>query len=141
VRPASSRWRGRRARALRRLLVVLVGRLRRGRRGLALLERREELDHAVDDGLGPRGAAGDVGAHRDDGVDAALDVVAALEDAAGAGAGADGDHELGLGHLLVDALDAVLDLPGDRPRAEQHVGVARGALERDAEALDVEARG
>jgi len=104
------------------------------------LHRVEELDHAVDQGVGADGAARDVGVDRQHLVDAAHRVVGAAVDAAAHGAGADGDHELGVGHLLVDAHHPVAVLPRDGAGADDDVGVARRPLEQDAEALEVEAR-
>src|SRR5690606_4469671 len=61
-----------------------------------------ELDHGFEEGLGAGRAAGDVDVDGDDLVDAGDGAVAVVEAAAG-GAGAGGDHPLGVRHLLVDA--------------------------------------
>ena len=67
-------------------------------------------------------------------------VVAALEDAARDAARADRDHKFRIGHLLVDPQQALARLARDRPGADQHIGMARAALQLDAEALQVVAR-
>ena len=75
------------------------------------------------------------------GCNAALDVVAAMEDSTRAGAGAHGYYKFWFRHLFVDADKPVLDLARDRAAGDDHVGVARRRLEEDAEALDVEPGG
>src|SRR5258705_3229961 len=62
-----------------------------------------ELDQAVDDGLRPRGTAGDVDVDGHDRVDALHRRVVVVR-TAGAGARAERDHPLRLGHLVVDLL-------------------------------------
>ena len=100
----------------------------------------KQLDHPVDDGFRARRAAGDINIHRDHLVDIADDVVAALEYAAGKSAGADRDDEFRVGHLLVDAQQPVACLKGHRSGADEHIRVARAALEFDPEAFDIVAR-
>jgi hypothetical protein len=104
------------------------------------LEFAEQLDDAVHDGVGAGRTTGNIHVHRDDLVEATQDIIRPAINAAGHGAGADGDDELRVGRLLVDADDAVLDLTGHGTGGDDDVGVARRGLEQDPEALDVEAR-
>ncbi len=57
--------------------------------------------------------------------------------AAGAGVGADGDERLRLGHHLPCALQRPAHRRGHGAGDQQHVGVARGGGEEEAEPLDV----
>ena len=106
------------------------------RRGL-LVHQPDRDRHAVDDGLGPRGAAGNVEVHRDDLLHRPDDGVGIEPDAAAAGAGADGKDELGGGHGFVSAPEGLGRGAHRRALAEHHIGVARRADQLDAEALDV----
>ncbi len=60
-----------------------------------------ELQNCVEDGFGPRRAAGNVNIDRNYLVAALHDRVV-VEDAAGSRAGAHGDHPFGLRHLIVE---------------------------------------
>ena len=71
-----------------------------------------ERHDAVDQGLGPGRAAGDVDVDWNHTVDALQGAVAAERAAAGS-AGAHGDDPLGIGHLVVKALDDRGHLVGD----------------------------
>lgn len=75
---------------------------------------------AFDQLFGARRAAGDVDVDGDELV-AALDDGVGVEDAAGAGAGAHGDDPLGLGHLLVDALEDGHGLDADAAGDDEEV--------------------
>src|SRR5699024_1815373 len=97
----------------------------------------QRLHDAVDDGLGPGGAPGHIDVHRDDGVHAALDVVAVLEHAAGTGADAHRHHHLRLRHLGVDLLDDAFALVVDAPGDQQDVRLRGVAGVDDAKALKV----
>ena len=98
------------------------------------------FDHAVDDGLGPRGASGDIDIHRDDAIDAAADVVALAEDAAAGGADADGHHHFGLGQLMVDVAYDRLALLIDRAGHQEDVRVLWVAGVEHTQAFDIEYR-
>jgi len=80
---------------------------------------------AFDELLWARGAAWDVDVDGDELV-AALDDGVGVEDAAGARAGAHGDDPLGLGHLLVGALEDGEHLDGDAASDDEEIGLARG---------------
>src|SRR4029434_1606479 len=80
---------------------------RRAIRSEALGARRDlvlELHQTVDDALGARGATRDVDVHGNDGVDP-LDRRVVVVEPSRAGADAEGDHPLGLAHLVVDPLE------------------------------------
>ena len=96
---------------------------------------------AVDDGFGTGRAAGDVDVDGENAVEGAFEGVGFVEDAAGNGAGPDGDDDFGVGHLVVDAAEAVGHLFRDGAGDEEGVGVPGGPDDFDAEALDVVAGG
>ena len=106
-----------------------------------LFKHADGFDHPVDDGLGPRGAAGDIDIHRDDAIDSAADIVALAEDAAAGGANANGHHHFGLGQLMVDVAYDCLALLIDRAGHQEDVRVLRVASIEHAQAFDVVNRG
>jgi hypothetical protein len=100
-------------------------------------EDAEGFNDAVDNGLGPGGAAGHVDVDGDDGIDAAGDVVAVAKNAAAGGADADGDDDFGFGELVIDVTDDFLALFVDGPGDDEDVGVFGVAGVDDAKAFDV----
>ena len=93
----------------------------------ALLQQHDALEQ----GLGPGRAAGDVDVDGDDLVDALGDRVAVPVRPAAVGAAAHRDDVLGVGHLLVEALDGRHDLVGDGAGDDHEVGLAGAGRERD----------
>lgn len=109
-----------------------------GQIGLLLLHHGQPLDHAVNDGFGPRGATRDIDIHRHRPVHPAQNVIAIAENAAGGGACADGHHHFRFRQLAVEVLDDHLALLIDRAGDQKEVGVFGVARILDAEALDIE---
>src|SRR4249919_4288679 len=100
-----------------------------------------QLVEAVEYGLRPRWAAGDVDVDRHELV-GALDHRVVGEHAAGGGAGAHRDRPLRLQHLVVEAADERRHLDRDPAREDDQVGLARrGAQGLGAEAGEVVAGG
>src|SRR3954469_8091884 len=83
----------------------------------ALLQQHD----ALDEGLGPRRAAGDVHVDGHDLVDALGDRVRVPVGAAAVGARTHGDHVLGVGHLVVEPTDGRGHLVGDGTRDADEV--------------------
>src|SRR5947208_8186776 len=105
-------------------------------RGDLVLELHEPVDHR----LGAGRAARDVDVDRDDRIDAHDRGVVVVE-AARARADTEGDDPLGLGHLVVDALEDGRHFVADRSDDEQDVGLSRReSREPRAEAVDVVVR-
>src|SRR5712691_2236269 len=102
-----------------------------------LLEQKE----AVEQRLGGRRAARYIDVNRDHPVHALDHVVAVAKRPTGIGTGAHGDGPLGIGHLLVDALEHGRHFDGHRARDDHEVGMARRSERHHAEPLHVEARG
>src|ERR1035437_3681672 len=105
-----------------------------------LFQHANGFDDAVNDRLGPRGAAGDIDIHWNDAIDAAADVVALAEDAAAGGADADGHHHFGLGQLMVDFAYDRLALLIDRAGHQEDVRVLWVAGVEHPQAFDIEYR-
>ena len=100
-----------------------------------------ELQDAVQQAFGPGRAAGDVDVHREVQVDP-LDHRVGVEDTPGAGAGPHGDDPLGLGHLVVNALDGGHHLFADGAGHDHEIGLTGAGPESlHAEAGDVKAVG
>src|SRR3970282_2130876 len=92
-----------------------------------LLDDLLELEDAVDERLGPGGAAGDVDVDRDEQVhplDHAVGVL--VEGAARVGAGAHRDDLFGVGHLLVEPYQPLGHLVRDGRGDDHQVRPARG---------------
>src|SRR6266540_2467046 len=100
-----------------------------------------ELEQPVEERLRRRRAARHVDVHRDDAVHALDDVVTVSEGAARIRAGPHGHGPLGIGHLIVDALEHGRHLDVDRAGDDHEVRVARRGKGHHPEALDVETRG
>src|SRR5262245_13660568 len=99
-----------------------------------------QLQETIEDGLRPRGTAGNVDVHGDDRVDALNRGVVVVRPAR-AGARAERDDPLGLGHLVVDLLQDRRLAVADRADHHQEIGLARReARQRRAEAVEVVAR-
>src|ERR1035437_10468167 len=92
-----------------------------------------DLD-AENDCLRPRRAARDIDIDRQNLVDAASAGVALAGDAAGSGAGTDGDHDTRLGDGLDRAAHGGLQVARDRSGDHDPVPVARSGNQVDAEA-------
>src|SRR5919197_3052013 len=114
--------------------------------GVALAQRLAadallKLDDPVQQRLRPRWAAGHVDVDGDDLADALGHRVGVPVGAAAVGAGAEADHVLGLGHLVVEALDRRRHLVGQGAGDDQQVRLARAVGEGDhPEADEVVAR-
>lgn len=100
-----------------------------------------ELEDAVHEGLGGRGAAGDVDVDGDDAVASADDGVRVVVVAAAVGAGAHGDDPAGLRHLVVDLTQGGSHLVGEGAGDDHHVGLAGGGTENDSETILIVAGG
>src|ERR1039457_2529680 len=81
--------------------------------------------------------ARDVDVHRDHLVYAAAGGVVRSEYAAADAAGAYGYNQLGIRGRIVGLAEGQFHVPGHRAGDQQHIGVARGRDEVDAEALDI----
>ena len=118
----------------------LVARGRQPGARCAWLDLLLQLEQALEQRLGARRAAGDVHVDRHDLVDAVDDVVAVVEGSAAGRAGAHGDDPLGLGHLLVEALEHRRHLLVDGAGHDHEVALARrGPEDLHAVPSDVEA--
>ena len=104
------------------------------RAGRQAIERRQDPPEDVRR-LGR--APGHEDVHGDDLIDAAGDGIAPPEDAAGLGAVAHRDHQLGVGRRLVRLPERHLHVARDRARDQQQVRVPGRSDEVDAEALEV----
>src|SRR5712691_6131380 len=101
------------------------------------LDLRLELEQPVEHVLRPRGTTRNVDIDRHDRVDSHDGRVVVVE-AAGARADAERDDPLGLGHLVVDALQHRRYLVADGTDYEEHVRLARReSRQAGAEAVDV----
>src|SRR3990172_8856709 len=101
------------------------------------LDLRAELQEAVDQGLGPHGAAGDEDVRRDEGVGTLHDAVGIVVRTAANRALAHRDDPLRLRHLLVEPTDSGPELEGDRPIQQEDVALPRGRSVNHAETLHV----
>ncbi len=100
-----------------------------------------ELKNGVENGFGARRAAGDVDVDGKHLIAALYDGVV-VEDTAGSGAGAHGDHPLGLGHLIVELANDRSHLLREAARDDHQVGLARRRAKNfGAETRDVETGG
>ena len=96
-----------------------------------------ELEQSVEHVLRPRGAPGNVDVHRDEYVDPHERRVIVVEPT-GAGADTERNDPLGLGHLVVDALQHGRHFLADRAHHEEHVRLARRKpREASAEPVDI----
>src|SRR3990172_1982959 len=98
---------------------------------------RAELEEAVDEGLGPDGAAGDEDVRRDERVGALHDAVRVVVGAATDRALSHRDDPLRLRHLLVQASDRGPELEGDGAIEEEYVDLTGARPVDDPEPLDV----
>ena len=108
-----------------------------GRRGLAGRRPGDRRQNAGEDLPGIRRASGNRHIDRDHVGNAAAARVAFAENAAGAAAVADGDHELRIGRRIVGAPHRNLHVLRDRSGDQQQIRVTRARHESDAELFDV----
>lgn len=100
-----------------------------------------QLEDAVHEGLGGRGATGDVDVDGDDPVAAADDAVAVVVVAAAVGAAAHADDPAGLRHLIVDLAEGGGHLVGQGAGDNHDVRLTRGGTENDSQTILVVPRG